>query len=168
MSSHSYCDHHELTQLLWSTWAHTATVIIMSSHSYCDHHEHTQLLWSSWAHTATVIIMSSHRHCDHYELTQVLWSSWAHTATVIIMSTHTYCDHHMHTALIIIPRVIPGSVHNSHYQSRKVVSSIPGSVGYISHVHWAYDYLGPFGFLWVHMAWHKNCVEKKNTETFFP
>ena len=32
---------------------------------------------------------------------------------------------------------------------------------YISHVHWAYDYLGPFGVLWVHMAWHKNCVEKK-------
>ena len=29
---------------------------------------------------------------------------------------------------------------------------------YISHVHWAYDYLGPFGVLWVHMAWHKNCV----------
>ena len=32
---------------------------------------------------------------------------------------------------------------------------------YISHVHWAYDYLGPFGVLWVHMAWHKNCVKKK-------
>ena len=31
----------------------------------------------------------------------------------------------------------------------------------ISHVHRAYDYLGPFGVLWVHMAWHKNCVEKK-------
>ena len=24
---------------------------------------------------------------------------------------------------------------------------------YIPHVHWAYDYLGPFGVLWVHMAW---------------
>ena len=23
------------------------------------------------------------------------------------------------------------------------------------------DYLGPFGVLWVHMAWHKNCVKKK-------
>ena len=42
----------------------------------------------------------------------------------------------------------------------RFVSSIPGSVGYISHVHWAYDYLGPFGVLWVHMAWHKNCVKK--------
>ena len=42
----------------------------------------------------------------------------------------------------------------------QVVSSTPGSVGYISHVHWAYDYLGPFGVLWVHMAWHKNCVKK--------
>ena len=44
--------------------------------------------------------------------------------------------------------------------TEQVVSSIPGSVGYISHVHWAYDYLGPFGVLWVHMAWHKNCVKK--------
>ena len=32
----------------------------------------------------------------------------------------------------------------------------------ISHVHWAYDYLGPIRVLWVHMAWHKNCVEKKS------
>ena len=31
----------------------------------------------------------------------------------------------------------------------------------ISHVHWAYNYLGPFGVLWVHMAGHKNCVKKK-------
>ena len=35
--------------------------------------------------------------------------------------------------------------------TEQVVSSIPGSVGYISHVHWAYDYLGdpswvPSGF----------------------
>ena len=44
--------------------------------------------------------------------------------------------------------------------TEQVVSSIPGSVGYISHVHWAYDYLGPFGVLRVHMAWHKNCVKK--------
>ena len=43
----------------------------------------------------------------------------------------------------------------------QVVSSIPGSVGYISHVRRAYDYLGPFGVLWVHMAWLKNCVGKK-------
>ena len=28
-------------------------------------------------------------------------------------------------------------------------------------VQWAYDYLGPFGLLWVHMAWHKNSVLKK-------
>ena len=38
---------------------------------------------------------------------------------------------------------------------------------YISHVHWAYDYLGPFGVLWgsvwVHMAWHKHCVKKRTT-----
>ena len=42
----------------------------------------------------------------------------------------------------------------------QVVSSIPGSDGYISHIHWAYDYLDPFGVLWVHMAWHKKCVKK--------
>ena len=30
----------------------------------------------------------------------------------------------------------------------------------ISHVHRAYDYLGPFRVLWVHMAWHLNCVKK--------
>ena len=37
--------------------------------------------------------------------------------------------------------------------SEEVVSSIPGSVGYtIFHVHLAYDYLGPFGVLWVHVA----------------
>ena len=42
--------------------------------------------------------------------------------------------------------------------TEQVVSSIPGSVEYIFHVHWAYDYLGPFGVLWVHMAWHKNFV----------
>ena len=51
--------------------------------------------------------------------------------------------------------------------TEQVVSSIPGSVGYISHVHWAYDYLGPFGVLWVHMAWHKNCV-KKTWRIIFP
>ena len=35
----------------------------------------------------------------------------------------------------------------------------------ISHVHWAYDYLGPFGVLWVHMAWHKNFVKKNIMST---
>ena len=30
----------------------------------------------------------------------------------------------------------------------------------ISHVHIAYDYLGPFRVLWVHMAWHETCVKK--------
>ena len=34
--------------------------------------------------------------------------------------------------------------------TEQVVSSIPSNVGYISHVNWAYDYLGPFGVLWVH------------------
>ena len=29
-----------------------------------------------------------------------------------------------------------------------------------SRFHRAYDYLGPFRVLWVHMAWHKNCVKK--------
>ena len=33
----------------------------------------------------------------------------------------------------------------------EIIQSV-GSVGYISHVHTAYDYLGSFGVLWVHMA----------------
>ena len=38
---------------------------------------------------------------------------------------------------------------------------------YHIHVHRAYDYLGPSGVLWVHMAWHKNCVKKKSTQTIY-
>ena len=48
------------------------------------------------------------------------------------------------------------------------MTSIPGSVGYISHVHEAYDYLGPFGVLWVHMAaglTQKLCLKKSVSET---
>ena len=41
---------------------------------------------------------------------------------------------------------------------------IPGSVGYISHVHRAYDYSGrSFGVLWVHMTQYKNWVLKKRS-----
>ena len=55
-----------------------------------------------------------------------------------------------------------------------VASSIPGSVGYISCVHWAYNYLGPFKNLgslsppWVPSTYvgHKNCV-KKSAFMFF-
>ena len=50
--------------------------------------------------------------------------------------------------------------------TEQVVSSIPGSVGYISHVHWAYDYIGLFWVLWVHMAWHKNCVKNADPSGF--
>ena len=35
---------------------------------------------------------------------------------------------------------------------------IPGMVGCISLVHRAFEYLGPFGVLWVHLTRHKNCV----------
>ena len=31
---------------------------------------------------------------------------------------------------------------------------------------WANDYLSPFGVLWVHMAWHKNCI--KNNALYKP
>ena len=51
--------------------------------------------------------------------------------------------------------------HQEKVSFKLVLEESLGSVGYISHVHWAYDYLGPFGVLWVHMAWHKNCVKKK-------
>ena len=33
-------------------------------------------------------------------------------------------------------------------------------INIISRVHRAYDYSGPFGVLWLHMAWYKNCVKK--------
>ena len=37
-------------------------------------------------------------------------------------------------------------------ETEQVASSSLGSVGYISHVHRAYDHSGPFGVLWLHMA----------------
>ena len=43
---------------------------------------------------------------------------------------------------------------------------VPGRVGYKSHVHQAYDYLGPFGVLWVCMAWCKNCAWKNSHVKF--
>ena len=55
-----------------------------------------------------------------------------------------------------------GLVGSLPFGTEQAVSSIPGSVGYISHVHWVYDYLGPFGVLWVHMARHRSCVWKSN------
>ena len=39
---------------------------------------------------------------------------------------------------------------------------------YISHVHWAYDYLGPFGVLWIHMAWHKNVLRTRKNPGIVP
>ena len=45
------------------------------------------------------------------------------------------------------------------------------NVGYISHVHWAYDYSVTFGVLWVPMAWHKKCAtknKKKNNNPSWP
>ena len=122
------CDHHEPAKLLWSPWlytmtmwsshAHTATVIITSTIVTCMLHAwdsisvsdcrrvikfnyyyyfyratvitmSTHLLWSSWQHTANMITMSTHIYCDHHEHTQLIWSSWAHTSTVILMSTHS-------------------------------------------------------------------------------
>ena len=41
------------------------------------------------------------------------------------------------------------------------MSSIPGSVGYISHVHRAYDYLGPSGSLGTYGLTQKLCLKKK-------
>ena len=36
---------------------------------------------------------------------------------------------------------------------------------HISHVHRAYDYLGPIRVLWVLMAWHKICVKINKERT---
>ena len=45
--------------------------------------------------------------------------------------------------------------------TEQVVSSIPGSVGSISHVHRAYDYSGLFGVLCVYM-WHDTKIVLTN------
>ena len=43
---------------------------------------------------------------------------------------------------------------------KQVVCSSLGGVGYISHVHRAYNYSGPFGVLWIQMAWNKDNLKK--------
>ena len=46
--------------------------------------------------------------------------------------------------------------------TEQVVSSIPGNVGYISHVHCAYDYLGSLrGSLGTYGLTQKLCLKKK-------
>ena len=40
--------------------------------------------------------------------------------------------------------------------------AVSDTIIFISHVHRAYDYLGPLGVLWVHMAWQQKIVLKKN------
>ena len=50
------------------------------------------------------------------------------------------------------------SLVESALEMEQVASSSPGSVRYISHAHRAHDYSGPFGVIWVHMAWYKNFV----------
>ena len=60
------------------------------------------------------------------------------------------------------PSLGPSGI-GAHLRRDRVGCSIPGSVwniSYILHVHRAYDYLGPFGVLWVHMAWL--CWTKKS------
>ena len=49
-------------------------------------------------------------------------------------------------------------IFTSELETVQVASSSPGNVWYISHVHRAYDYSGPFGVPLVHMAWYKNWV----------
>ena len=45
--------------------------------------------------------------------------------------------------------------------TEQVASSSPGwKYNIVSHVHKAFDYLGPFRVLCVHMAWYKSCVQK--------
>ena len=46
-------------------------------------------------------------------------------------------------------------------ETEQVVSSSPGCVGYISHVHRSYAYSSAFGVHWVHMAWYKKKLFSK-------
>ena len=74
----------------------------------------------------------------------------------------------------MVPNIVPNVQNEAH--ELNLLSVTPRALGwdgtgcefdswqrriyFISHVHRAYDYFGPFGVLWVHMAWHKNCVNK--------
>ena len=62
---------------------------------------------------------------------------------------------------MILSISIPFRFSRFYHQTPKVVSSIPGSVGYISHVHWAYDYLGTFGSLGTYGLTQKLFKKKK-------
>ena len=46
-------------------------------------------------------------------------------------------------------------------ETEQIAVSNPGSAGYIFHVHGAYDYSSPFGFLWVLYGSIQNCVIKQ-------
>ena len=45
-------------------------------------------------------------------------------------------------------------------KTEQAASLSPGCVGYIYYVHRAYDYSGPCGVLWVHIARYKNFCKK--------
>ena len=77
----------------------------------------------------------------------------------------------------IILRSYTNLVNQRALGTEQVASSSPSSVRYISHVHRAYDYFGPFGaqpkdsihyitlhFLRAHRTWYKNWVLKKQTK----
>ena len=58
------------------------------------------------------------------------------------------------------PSLWPSGI-GSRLGTEQVVSLIPGSVGYISHVDWAYDYSGSFGVFWLDT---KIVLKKKSTD----
>ena len=61
--------------------------------------------------------------------------------------------------LLLLPSVTVAWWNRRALGMELVASSSPGRVGYISHVHNSFDHSGPFGVLWVHMDWYKNCAE---------
>ena len=93
--------------------------------------------------------------CTHFSLgsTRQRWIQGAQGK-----SPNSWFFSHLLNTNYISPSLWPSGI-GSHLIRNRLWVLIPGSVGYISHVH-SYNYLGPFGVLWVHMAWHKNCVEK--------
>ena len=90
-----------------------------------------------------------------FKCNKMLWTALFHESlTVTILFRESFSN----------PSLWPSGIGSRLWRIR--LSSIPDSVGYISHVHWPYDYLGSFGVLWVHMAWHKNCVFWAENPTF--
>ena len=105
--------------------------------------------WKSWRIYACLVAKGLKILWSDHGYLGIVWSDRGFPGILWLSITvnEGFCD-------LTDPSLWPSGIGSCLGRNRLWVS-IPGSVGYISHVHWAYDYLGSFGVLWVHMAWHK-------------